>query len=144
VLAICGVTTWALNPYALVLLLPALHGWLLLANGDGRARRLVAIPVLLAGLLPAAVLVWYYAGALELSVGDTAWAAWLAVAGGHVSPLAVLGTAAMLGCGLATLSVLRARDRAGVPPPGQPLKTRGPLTYAGPGSLGGTTSALRQ
>jgi hypothetical protein len=26
----------------------------------------------------------------------------------------------------------------------QPLRTRGPITYAGPGSLGGTESALRR
>jgi hypothetical protein len=28
--------------------------------------------------------------------------------------------------------------------PPEPLRTRGPVTYAGPGSLGGTESALRR
>jgi hypothetical protein len=42
--------------------------------------------------------------------------------------------------------VLFARRRLArdAPATGESIKTRGPLSYAGPGSLGGTESALRR
>jgi hypothetical protein len=49
----------------------------------------------------------------------------------------------VLGCLLSavTLSLLAARGSRPVP---VPVTVRGPVTYAGPGSLGGTKSALRR
>ena len=48
------------------------------------------------------------------------------------------------GCVAALVRVLLARRRiAAVAPPDERPRTRGPATYAGPGSLGGTESALR-
>jgi hypothetical protein len=43
----------------------------------------------------------------------------------------------------ATLRVIIARGRI-APADDDQFRTRGPLTYAGPGSLGGTESALRR
>ena len=51
----------------------------------------------------------------------------------------------MLGCGASVLALARCRTpppRATISPP--EVVSRGPLTYAGPGSLGGTESALRR
>jgi hypothetical protein len=62
------------------------------------------------------------------------------VLGGALSPLAGVIICLLLGCAVSVLIiVLRS-----VPAPSQatPVTVRGPATYAGPGSLGGTKSAL--
>jgi hypothetical protein len=70
---------------------------------------------------------------------------WLiATAGGHASvwSAAVLGL--LGGSAVVVARVLLTRERvAAAAPPDKPL-TRGPATYYGPGSLGGTESALRR
>jgi hypothetical protein len=54
--------------------------------------------------------------------------------------------AALLAALAGVLRVILARRRIArtSPPGGEQIRTRGPLTYAGPGSLGGTESALRR
>jgi len=46
--------------------------------------------------------------------------------------------------GTARVIVARRRIARDAPAAGDQFKTRGPLSYAGPGSLGGTESALRR
>jgi len=138
-LALCLLVAvvWVANPHAAALLLPAAHLWLLAGAWRGRA----AAVAVLAGLLPLALVVLYGATA----IGADPWVAVLAVAGGHVSPWTAIVLAALLGCLLAVLRGL-ARGPAPAPPaaPAARITTRGPLSYAGPGSLGGTESALRR
>jgi hypothetical protein len=50
----------------------------------------------------------------------------------------------VVACLAALIAVMRARRRVAANVEPEPLRTRGPLTYAGPGSLGGTESALRR
>ncbi len=71
------------------------------------------------------------------------WSAALLIAGGAVTPLAVLEWSIVLGCMLSAVAILAltARQRH---PESAPVTVRGPVTYAGPGSLGGTKSALRR
>jgi hypothetical protein len=71
------------------------------------------------------------------------WEGVLLLAGHGVSLIAALEWSLVLGClaGVATLSVLAARGSRATP---VPVTVRGPITYAGPGSLGGTKSALRR
>jgi len=70
---------------------------------------------------------------------------WLvATAGGHVSAWAALAVGALTGCVLALARVLVARRRLEAAAPEAHSRMRGPGTYAGPGSLGGTESALRR
>jgi hypothetical protein len=47
------------------------------------------------------------------------------------------------GCAL-SLVLIAARSVRAAAPQEQPVTIRGPVTYAGPGSLGGTKSALRR
>ena len=69
----------------------------------------------------------------------------LATAGGHVSAWSSLAVGAVAGCVAALVRVLLARRHlAAVAPPDERPRTRGPASYAGPGSLGGTESALRR
>jgi hypothetical protein len=62
-----------------------------------------------------------------------------------VSPLGVLLGAVVLGCGASAVALALHRPappKTTIAPPD--VVSRGPLTYAGPGSLGGTKSALRR
>jgi hypothetical protein len=99
------------------------------------------------GLLAPALLVAYVALALGLGPLGLAWTALLAAAGGAGLWSAVL----LAGLAASTAGVVRvmlARRRAqrvaGVAEEEPDIRTRGPLSYAGPGSLGGTESALRR
>jgi hypothetical protein len=145
VLAVLAAATWLVNPYAAALLVVAMHAWLLILAPGVRLRRGVAIALLLVGLAPVAGLILADARSLGLGPVDTAWMAMLLVAGGHVGfatwLLWSLFAAVAIGVGAIALR-----------PPAEPpnerrepdITVRGPLTYAGPGSLGGTESALRR
>jgi hypothetical protein len=75
------------------------------------------------------------AGPLQL-----AWNAVL-LAIDHAGLLGALGWSVLLGCLASILAIVGARRFE--PSAGEPA-IRGPLTYAGPGSLGGTESAVRR
>jgi hypothetical protein len=145
-LAVC-LTVWAVNPFTALLLLPALHLWLLIVSPELRPRPLAAIALVAIALLPLVLLVAFYAHELGLGPGEVAWTAVLLFAGGHIGvPGAILWSLA-LGCAAATA---RLALTPGAPPLGRGTgdrrenTIRGPLSYAGPGSLGGTESALRR
>jgi hypothetical protein len=64
-----------------------------------------------------------------------------------VGVFAVLLWCLSLGCAAAAVMLVLATGRAAgepLPPELQEITIRGPLSYAGPGSLGGTESALRR
>jgi hypothetical protein len=138
---------WLLNPVAALLLLPALHLWLLVVSPELRPRPLAAVAIALAALIPLALLIAFYADQLGLGVGRLAWMAVLLVAGGHVGLPAVLLWSLSLGCAAAA-AMLALSTASAIPgeddrPSGE-ITIRGPMSYAGPGSLGGTRSALRR
>jgi hypothetical protein len=142
---VLAAATWLVNPYAAALLVPAMHAWLLILAPGVRLRRGVAIALLLVGLAPVAGLILADARSLGLGPVDSAWMAMLLVAGGHVGfatwLLWSLFAAVAIGVGAIAL-------RPPAAPPSErhepDITVRGPLTYAGPGSLGGTESALRR
>jgi hypothetical protein len=145
---VCGVAllAWVPNPYAAALLLPAAHVWLFLGAPQTRLRGARGWAALLAGLLaPALVLV---AEMDALRIGPLGLSRlWLvATAGGHVSALSALAVGALAGAVATLVRILIARRRLAeiAPPDDERPRTRGPVTYAGPGSLGGTESALRR
>jgi hypothetical protein len=146
VLLAAAIVVWAVDPFAALLLIPALHIWLLLAAPELRPRPLAALGLVAAGLLPLALLIIFYAHQLGLGPATITWAALLLVAGGHVGLPAAIVWCVGLGC--AAVAVMLSVTEP--PPPRGPstddfeITIRGPMSYAGPGSLGGTESALRR
>ncbi len=141
-LALTVLLLWLLNPFAALLVVPALHLWTLAALTRVRPR---TSALLTAGglVLPAAALV-FYLSYLSLNPVEGAWYLFLLVTGHHTGLAASLLACTLLGLlgSLIALTVARARvmrnreeEETGI---------RGPATYAGPGSLGGTESALRR
>ncbi len=147
VLLALGILVWLVDPIAAMLLVPAMHIWLLIASPELRPRPPLALALVLVGLLPLIVLLSFYADQFGLGPGRVAWMGVLLLAGGHVGPPAALLWSIGLGCAAATamlsLSVEAPLGGAGEED-FEEITIRGPLTYAGPGSLGGTESALRR
>ena len=145
-LSAVAIAVLVVNPYTALLLAPAVHLWLLAAVPEVRLPRAAMLLMVLAGLLPFVLVGLYYAAQFGLDPLELAWMAVLLLAGGHAGPLGVLAWSLVLACFVGALSVgLRKKRR----PPGgdeeqRDVTIRGPLSYAGPGSLGGTESALRR
>ncbi len=143
---------WIGNPLTALLALPALHLWLALASPDRleiglRSRRAASLALVALGVLPLVLLVLFYTRELGLGLGDVAWMAVLLLAGGHVGLTGAILWSVAFGCvAAAVMLAIRAQQ----PPPGPQMADlhevtiRGPMSYAGPGSLGGTESALRR
>jgi hypothetical protein len=136
---------WLANPFAAALLLPALHAWVLVTAPEVRIRRGAAFGVIALTLLPGAVLALYLMIALGYSPPSLVWNLLLFAVGGAAGLTAMVAWCLLLGCLVSVISVIRSQGlyRGDEQPPGKPT-TRGPITYAGPGSLGGTKSALRR
>ena len=144
-LLLCGVTLvlWLSNPFAALLLTPALHLWMWIVVPDVRLPAPATLVLLLAGLaLPALVLV-EYATTLGLGPLPAAWSWALLLAGGNIGLVSALELSVFLGCVVSVIAIALRATGADRPEP-QPVTIRGPVTYAGPGSLGGTKSALHR
>jgi hypothetical protein len=141
VASVVTLTIWALNPLAALLLVPALHVWPWLVDEESTIGRPARIALALLPLLAPALVLTYYALADGFTAPALSWSLVLMVAAGRISmPFAVLWSLA-LGCLLSAVTLaLRARRAVAAPA----ITVRGPLGYAGPGSLGGTESALRR
>ena len=148
-----GLLAWFGDPLTALLAVPALHVWLLLAAAPERLdigelpRRLASLALVALGLVPLAALVAFYAHQLGLSPGDLAWTGVLLVAAGQVGLGGAILWSLAFGCVAAAtiiaLAPVRTRLEAQEAAPFD-VTIRGPLSYAGPGSLGGTESALRR
>jgi hypothetical protein len=154
VLLAVAALAWLSDPLTALLALPALHLWL--AFGSSRrwdplraaARRAAAFALVVAGAVPIALLIAFYAHQLGLGLGTTAWTGLLLLAGGYVGAGAALLWSVAFGC-LAAAAMCALADMAPPQLDGRVVEDfevsiRGPLSYAGPGSLGGTESALRR
>ena len=141
---LCGLVAlaWVRNPYAAGLLVPAAHLWLFAATGW---RGWKAVAALAGGLLVPVLALVHLSLALELGPLQVGWAmAIAAMTGSGVGTMLLF--AGLLAALAAVVRVLLARRRLGPADggSGKQFATRGPLSYAGPGSLGGTESALRR
>ena len=145
-LAVC-VVVWIIDPFTALLLLPGLHLFLFIVSPERRPRPLAALALVALALLPLLLLVAFYARQLGLGPGELAWAAVLLLAGGHLGVLGALLWSLALGCMVAGV-MLALTPTPPLPGLGESARTeitiRGPKSYAGPGSLGGTKSALRR
>jgi hypothetical protein len=129
-----GVIVWLADPIAALLLLPAMHAWLLIVSPELRPRPAAGLGLVLLGAIPLVLLMSFYADHLGLG-------------GGHIGLPAALLWSIGLGCAAATvmLSLTSGPPLAGAgDEPYEEITIRGPMSYAGPGSLGGTESALRR
>ncbi len=175
-LLVLAAVVWLVNPYAALLLVPALHLWLLVVSPEWRmaggrgarggrfpgqmpggparggwAHRLRALAIVALGLIPLALLLAFYARDLGFDAAQLAHAAVLLVAGGYVSPVGLVLWSLAFGC-VAGMTLVALSSPGGMGPthPGEAedehfaITVRGPMSYAGPGSLGGTESALRR
>jgi hypothetical protein len=138
---------WVFNPYAVLLLVPGLHLLLVIASPERRPRPIAGLALLALALVPLGLLIAFYAHQLGYGPGGLVWAAVLLLAGGHVGVLAAAIWSVAGGCGvaIALLALTPPADPLGSGSDEHPeITIRGPLSYAGPGSLGGTESALRR
>jgi Peptidase family M28 len=144
-LLMCLVTLaiWLANPFAALLLVPALHLWLWIVLPDVRLPVPVTVVMLLASAAAPVLVAASYATTLGLGPFEVVWSWVLLLAGGGVSVLWALEWSVVLGCtfSVIAIAVQAAREPR---PEDAPVTVRGPVTYAGPGSLGGTESALRR
>ncbi len=144
-LVLCAVTLsiWWVDPFGAALLVPALHLWLWAAGSQRRLPRGLVLALLTGGLVLPVLAVLAYAGGLGLSLPQSAWGAVLLVAGGGVGLAAAVQCSVVAGCGVC-MALIAARAMRHPRPEAAPVTVRGPMSYAGPGSLGGTESALRR
>jgi len=143
VLSVAALLVWLGNAYAALLLVPALHLWLWAMAPETRPRRPIALALWAAGMLPPLLVAYAYARQFGLDPLELAWMGTLLVAGGGISLFAVLVWSVVLACAVAALAVVLHVDDEQIAR-ATPITVRGPATYAGPGSLGGTESALRR
>jgi hypothetical protein len=132
---------WLVNPYAALVFMPALHLWLLATIVDPGPSRRARLVLVAAGLFLPLLVSLYYMLDLSLDPLAAAWYLLLLLVGGQVGvPTALVGCL-LLGLLTAVVGVARGR-----PDPERDVgpTLRGPAGYAGPGSLGGTESALRR
>jgi hypothetical protein len=145
-LVACGLTlvVWGANPYAALLLVPALHLWLVALSPVARIGRGVRVAALVFGFVLPLLVAAYYITTLGFGPLGAAWTAVLLVAGGQLSLPAAMLICVLVAAAIAAVANAVAILGASVDrtPPVTPITMRGPVTYAGPGSLGGTESAL--
>lgn len=142
---LAAAAVWIVNPFAAAFLVLPAHLWLLASAPEVPLRRPAALALVAAGAVPLALAVLGYAFALHAGPLHLASIALLLVAGGHVGPAGLVLGSVLIGCGCSAAAVAARRAAPPSGPAGTPadVRSRGPLTYAGPGSLGGTDSALR-
>jgi hypothetical protein len=145
VVSAASLLLWLLNPYAALLVVPAVHLWLLACLTDPPPPRRWRLVLVAAGGLAPALVALYYLIALDLDPLGGAWYLLLLVTGHHVGLVTTLVASVLLGAGLAAAELARS------PQPEEPAQAEedqppvyGPGGLAGPGSLGGTESALRR
>lgn len=139
VTALVAIVAWVVNPYAALLVVLPLNIWLLTATREARMAPPLLAGLVLLSLVPVALVVASVSSQLGIGVAAVPWVVLLWIAGGQAGLIALVCCSLLAG---AAVGALRAALRPRVPPgSAPPITVRGPASYAGPGSLGGTTSA---
>lgn len=134
---------WARNPYTALLLVLALHVWLFALAPEFRRRAPAGLAIVALSLVPFLLVAAGQARALDLGPLDAVWVLLLAIAGGHVSLPGAALWCLLSGCA-ASASIIAVRGSLHAGDESTPITMRGPRSYAGPGSLGGTESGMRR
>ena len=141
-LNICSPLVWLLNPFAALLMVPAVHLWTLALLADQPPRRLVAAILLVLGVLPILGIAVYYGIAFELGPIDGLWYLFVLVTGHEIGLATALLGCALLGIGASIAAALLGRRSSRAAPAEERRPSiLGPGGHAGPGALGGTRSA---
>ncbi|HEY1359729.1 MAG TPA: hypothetical protein VGF21_15610 [Thermoleophilaceae bacterium] len=143
-LTTCAATLvlWLLNPYASLMLVPAAHLWMLATLSKPRPPRRARLVLVGIGVVPPLLVALYWLLALRLDPLSGAWYLLLLVTGGAVGLPAVLVGCVLLAAFVVVVSAARSGADEEAPPVDDRPPVYGPGAYAGPGSLGGTKSAL--
>jgi hypothetical protein len=144
VMCLSTIAIWLSNPFAAFLLVPALHLWLWAVSPDLRIPLPLRLVLIAIGIAPAVLVVVYYANELGYGPINVVWEMVLLLAGHGVSIVSAIEWSVVLGCLLSALTLSLLATRGLRIAESAPVTVRGPVTYAGPGSLGGTKSALRR
>jgi hypothetical protein len=129
---------WIVAPVTALLALPFVHIAPWLVDRTRLIRKRVAVTALLATLAPLALALVVLAIAFGMGPIALAWALALQFSGGAVGVVGGVVSTFLAGLFVGAAVLVLRGHAAG---PGA-FVTRGPLTYAGPGSLGGTQSVL--
>lgn len=144
VTCVTALVIWFVNPFSAVLVIPAAHLWLWLAEPGVRRHRCVTAVGLLLSVTPMIIVLLYYRGLYGFTLSGMLWSGTLMIAGRSLSLVPALYWSLMCGCAFAAVVLaIKGRPRS-IDPEAPEITVRGPLGYAGPGSLGGTESALRR
>jgi Peptidase family M28 len=136
---------WLVNPFAGLLAVPAAHLWLLAALLRPLPARRARLALVAVGLLPLLLVTLYYLFALRLDPLSGAWYLLMLVTGHSVGLPSALLACLLGGTACAAIELVWRTPAALEPLPGKEGPSiYGPGQYAGPGSLGGTSSALRR
>jgi hypothetical protein len=138
-----AVLLWLANPYSAALLVLPLHLWLIVLTREQGRGGLVGAILVLISLAPLIAVTAILCGALHTEPLALSWTLLMAVAGGSLSVYALLLASLAAGVFVAAAALLL-RTRVPAAPERLEVTVRGPLSYAGPGSLGGTPSALQR
>lgn len=133
VLIAASTAVWIVNPFAALLLLPALHIWLLATGAPAVPPRSAAALLFLAGLVPTIWILVSSALRLALDPLEGAWYLFVLVTGHHIGLYTTLVVALWLAGATAVAASLRARR----PPPREreePAPSLGPAFAPTPGS----------
>ena len=136
VLAICVV-----DPFTALVMVPAVHLCVLAALPDQPRRSVLAGGIVAGALVLPALALLYYGPRLDLGSDVLSYALLLVESAVGSIWTAMLG--ALVAGTLASAAIVAAA-RSRLEQADETVTVRGPATYAGPGSLGGTESALRR
>lgn len=143
VLCAVSLVIWVTNPFAALLLLPALHLWVWVVAPEPRLPLPIRVLMFLLGLAPGALVALVFASTFGLGPVGMAWSTALLLGAGTVGLAVAIEWSLVLACAISVALVIIRTARVPAPEP-LPVTIRGPMSYAGPGSLGGTESALRR
>jgi hypothetical protein len=132
------------NPYAGLVMAPAAHLWMLATLVDPHPGRRGRLALVAGGLLPPALVAVYYLFRLSMDPLTGAWYLSLLVTGHAVGLITALIGCVLLGVLASVAAISRATQDEPAQPREQGPAVYGPGAHAGPGSLGGTRSALRR
>jgi hypothetical protein len=140
-----GVTAalWVGNPYAAALVIPAAHLWPWALTPDLRLPRWASAAIVALALAPLLIVALLDGHAFGLDLPHGIWFWTLLVAGGHIPIGSWMLWSFVWGTAVAAMLVAVRRRRPVDEEPDE-IKTRGPVTYAGPGSLGNVGSTARR